>query len=138
MWRTVGFLMSFAVVMEGMCLIAYIVILAGGKQKREQGWSILSFLIVLAAVVQCASMSLVVRVESSFGGLSVCLLISMQAYLFDNDQRFFPGFQLDTSWILCTTSWSFMIICAVCISVAALVLPSEGGYELIPDFPDTA
>lgn len=119
MWRTVGFLMSFAVVLEGMCLVAYFVILAGGKQLRETGWSILSLLIVIAAIVQCASMSLV-------------------AYLFDYDERFYPGFQLDTSWILCTVSWGFMIVCAVCITVAALVLPSEGGYELIPDMRDEA
>jgi len=69
MWRTVGFLMSFAVVLEGMCLVAYFVILAGGKQLRETGWSILSLLIVIAAIVQCASMSLVVSQECSSRGV---------------------------------------------------------------------
>jgi hypothetical protein len=69
MWRTVGFLMSFAVVLEGMCLVAYFVILAGGKQLRETGWSILSLLIVIAAIVQCASMSLVVSQECSSKGV---------------------------------------------------------------------
>lgn len=60
MWRTVGFLMSFAVVLEGMTLIAYLVILAGGKQKRESGWKILSTLLLLAGLVQCAGMALIV------------------------------------------------------------------------------
>jgi hypothetical protein len=60
MWRSVGFLMSFAVVLEGMTLIAYLVVLAGGKQKRETGWRILTLFLVLIALVQCASMGLVV------------------------------------------------------------------------------
>jgi len=60
MWRSVGFLMSFAVVMEGMTLIAYIVILAGGKQKREQGWKILSGLHFLVGALQLGSMAIVV------------------------------------------------------------------------------
>lgn len=41
--------------------------------------------------------------------------------------------KLDTSWILCTISWSVMILLACGISSAALLLPAEGGYELIPD-----
>lgn len=63
MWRTVGFLMSFAVVIEGMTLIAYLVILVGGKQKRESGWKILSTLLLLAGLVQCAGMALIVSFE---------------------------------------------------------------------------
>ena len=60
MWRSIGFLMSFAVLLEGMILVAYTTVLVGGRQKRETGWKILSFLLVLAGVVQCASMALVV------------------------------------------------------------------------------
>src|ERR1700744_4739881 len=40
MWKSVGFLMSFAVVLEGMTLAAFAVLLVGGKQKREQGWGV--------------------------------------------------------------------------------------------------
>jgi hypothetical protein len=56
-----------------------------------------------------------------------------QAYLYDNDPRFFVGWFLDKSWIMCTASWSMQAFCAIAIAVAALTLPSEGGYELIPD-----
>jgi hypothetical protein len=59
MWRSVGFLMSFAILLEGMILVAYTTILMGGRQKREMGWKVLSFLLVLAGVVQCSSMALV-------------------------------------------------------------------------------
>lgn len=52
--------MSFAVVMEGMTLIAFLVVIVGGKQKRESGWKILTGLLVLAALIQCTAMALVV------------------------------------------------------------------------------
>jgi len=55
-----------------------------------------------------------------------------QAYLFDNDDRFFVGWQLDKSWILCTVSWSVAILSAIFISASAFVLSPEDGYELIP------
>lgn len=114
MWRSVGFLMSFSVVMEGMTLIAFMVMIAGGKQKRESGWKILTGFLILVGLIQCASMALI-------------------AFLYDNDDRFYPGWRLDTSWVLCTISWSVMILLAGGIASAALLLPAEGGYELIPD-----
>ncbi|EEQ91468.2 uncharacterized protein BDCG_06588 [Blastomyces dermatitidis ER-3] len=118
MWRSVGFLMSFAVVLEGMTLITYIIILAGGKQMRESGWRILSMLLLLVALVQCASMGLV-------------------SYLNDNDDHFYLGFRLDDSFIMCTVSWCLALLAAATIIFAARVLPSEGGYELIAEQPDS-
>jgi hypothetical protein len=55
-----------------------------------------------------------------------------QAYLYDNDDRFFPGWRLDMSWVLCTVSWSVMLLLGGEIIATALLLPTEGGYELIP------
>ncbi len=55
-----------------------------------------------------------------------------QAYLYDHDGRFFVGWRLDTSWILCTVSWSLQAITIIGIVMAAYLLPEEGGYELIP------
>lgn len=52
--------MSFAAVVEMATFVAYIVVILGGKQKRETGWKILSFLLMLMGVVQCASMAIVV------------------------------------------------------------------------------
>lgn len=60
MWRSIGFLMSFAVVIEGMTLITFVVMLAGGKQKRESGWKIISGFLVLVGLVQCTAMALIV------------------------------------------------------------------------------
>lgn len=34
---------------------------------------------------------------------------------------------------MCTASWSLQVFVALSITLAALYLPTEGGYELIPD-----
>ena len=57
--------MSFAVVLEGMTLIAFMIMLLGGKQQRESGWKILSGLLVLVGLIQCTGMSLMVRLFRS-------------------------------------------------------------------------
>lgn len=62
MWRTVGFLMSFSVVLQGMTLVAYVAMLAGGRQKRETGWKVLACFLLLTGLVQCASMAIIVSV----------------------------------------------------------------------------
>lgn len=52
--------MSFSVVLEGMTIAAFVVLLAGGKQKREQGWGFMATMAALAALVQAVAGSLVV------------------------------------------------------------------------------
>jgi formate hydrogenlyase subunit 3/multisubunit Na+/H+ antiporter MnhD subunit len=52
--------MSFAVVMEGMTLISFLVVIAGGKQKREKGWRILSALLVFVGIIQGVGMVIIV------------------------------------------------------------------------------
>ncbi|KAL3477725.1 hypothetical protein BJX99DRAFT_257097 [Aspergillus californicus] len=114
MWRSVAFMMSFAVVLQGMSVVAYLIVLSGGKSLRESGWKILSLLILLSAVVQAGCTSIV-------------------TYLWDNEERFLVGWHLDESWIYCTVSWCVSVFCAAVLILAAYGLPSEGGYELIPD-----
>jgi hypothetical protein len=60
MWRTVGFLISFAVVTELCTLVSFIVIVGGGVQRRAAGWQVASGVLVFAAIVQCAGMAIVV------------------------------------------------------------------------------
>jgi hypothetical protein len=52
--------MSFAIMVEAMTIIAFVTIIVGGKQKRETGWKLLSFLLLLVSIIQCAGMTLVV------------------------------------------------------------------------------
>lgn len=111
MWRSIGFLMSFAIVLEGMVILAFITILTGGAMKRRHGWKVVSFLLLLGALVQCAAMALV-------------------AFLYDNDIRF-ANWNLDVSWILTTISWSLIFLIATTLVGTAYYLPPEGDYELI-------
>lgn len=113
MWRSVGFLMSLAAVLELVTLVAYVVVILGGKQKRETGWRVLALMLVLVGLVQCASMSIV-------------------AYLFDNDDQFFEGWKLDKAWIMCTVSWCVAVLSAAFLALSAFAFGPEDGYELIP------
>lgn len=56
--------MSFAVVLQGMSIVTYMIILGGGKRLRESGWRVLSILIICSAIIQAASMSIVVSQPS--------------------------------------------------------------------------
>ncbi|KAF2674186.1 hypothetical protein BT63DRAFT_449177 [Microthyrium microscopicum] len=112
MWRTVGFLMSFSVIIELATFIAYAVVIIGGVQHRSYGWKVVCSLLGSASLVQAAGMAII-------------------AYVFDHDERFFPGWKLDVSWALCTASWSVLALTGIGIGAATYALPDEGGYELI-------
>jgi len=106
--------MSFAAVLELATLIAYLVIIIGGRQKRENGWKILVILLAVIGAAQCFAMSTV-------------------SYLYDYDDQFsIPGWRLDWGYTWCTFSWAVSILLAAGIALSAYLLPSEGGYELIP------
>ena len=46
-------------------MIAYAVVLLGGKQKRDQGWRIVCGLLVVGVAAQVAGMGIVVSVAAS-------------------------------------------------------------------------
>lgn len=60
MWRTTGFLMSFATVAELATLVGFVVTIGGGSVKREYGWKVLCGLLAVVSVAQFAAMGLVV------------------------------------------------------------------------------
>ncbi|QIW94818.1 hypothetical protein AMS68_000336 [Peltaster fructicola] len=112
MWRSTGFFMNLALVLELACVVAYITVLYGGRGAREVGWKIVVPLLSLIAAGQLIAMALV-------------------AYLFDHDERFFIGMELDKSWALCTVSWTVLLLNAAGVLSAAYVLPYEDDYEPI-------
>lgn len=61
MWRTVGFLISFGVVIELCTLVSFVVIVSGGVQRRVQGWGVVVGVLLFSAFIQCAGMAIVVR-----------------------------------------------------------------------------
>jgi len=60
-----GFLMSFAVVIELCTLVSLAVIISGGVQRRSIGWKVVCPLLVFGAAIQCVPMVLVVSRDSS-------------------------------------------------------------------------
>lgn len=72
MWRTVGFLISFGVVVELCTLVSFVVIIAGGVQRRVAGWQVAVGVLMFSAVVQCAGMAIVVC--PGFSAATVCLV----------------------------------------------------------------
>lgn len=116
MWRTTGFLMSFATVAELATLVCFVVAIGGGSVKREYGWKVLCGLLSVVSVVQFAAMGLI-------------------SFLYDNDEYFsVPGWRLDTSWILCTVSASVAAILVGALASCAYFLPPEDdGYNFLDD-----
>ena len=60
MWRTAAFLMNFVVVVELATIAGFVVIGSGGKVKRQDGWKVLGSMLVVVAVIQFATMGVVV------------------------------------------------------------------------------
>ncbi|KAH9892234.1 hypothetical protein F4778DRAFT_311128 [Xylariomycetidae sp. FL2044] len=114
-WRTSGFLLSFATIVELATLITFLVVMAGGKYKREMGWKLIGGFLMADAVVEFASMGLV-------------------AYLFDHDSQFdVPGWELDWSFVLCAVSASVSVVMAAGLAASAWLLPPEDDYEYLED-----
>ncbi|KAK8115116.1 uncharacterized protein PG998_000331 [Apiospora kogelbergensis] len=115
MWRSSGFLMSFATVVELATAISFLVVMLGGKYKREEGWFVIAGLLIADAVIEFAGMGIV-------------------AYMFNTDAQFnVPGWRLGYSWILCTVSASVSVLLAIAFSLSAYFLPPEDDYEYVGD-----
>ena len=82
LWRTTGFLMSFATVAELATIVGFMIIMGGGKLKREGGWKILGSLLALVAGIQFAAIAIVVRL-SLFSPFSIVAQIQMLTPLGD-------------------------------------------------------
>ncbi|KAI5861254.1 hypothetical protein GGS23DRAFT_577771 [Durotheca rogersii] len=117
LWRSSGFLISLATIVELATLVAFFVVRAGGKVKRETGWRIIAGFLLADAVVEFASIGIV-------------------AYLFDHDSQFaIPGWHLDWSWVLCTVSATVSVLLAGGLASSAWLLPPEDDYEYLEDPP---
>ncbi|KAI5462635.1 hypothetical protein BGZ63DRAFT_384377 [Mariannaea sp. PMI_226] len=115
MWRTVGFMASFSTILCLAGLVSFAVIIGGGKYKRETGWPFVGALLTLVSIAEFATISIV-------------------AYLFENDDQFtIPGWNLDVSFYLGTTSAIISILTAAGIVLSAYLLPPEDGYDFLQE-----
>jgi hypothetical protein len=106
--------MNLAAVLELVTVVAFGIVLLGGREKRRTGWPVVLGLVGGTAVVQGVAMSIVAYVKDHHGIYQV------------------PGWRLDTSWILCTISWIVMGLAGVFFALSAVMFRTEDGYEVIP------
>lgn len=81
--------MSFAVVLEGMTFVSFVVMLSSGVQKRMNGWKILATFLVLVGSIQCIAMALIV-------GRLFCLIFLVRI---DHFRRTFTMWIIDSSLV---------------------------------------
>lgn len=95
-------------------MVAFVVILAGGKQKRVLGWKLLTSLIIICAVAQSVAVGIV-------------------AWMSDNEQRFIEDWFVGKSWVLAMVAAGLQLLVVVGIVASRFLMEEEGGYELILD-----
>lgn len=64
MWRTTGFLAMFSLVLCLSGFVTFVLMLSGGKYRREKGWPIISGLLMVISIVEFAMISIVVSYNS--------------------------------------------------------------------------
>ncbi|QPG97271.1 hypothetical protein C2857_006063 [Epichloe festucae Fl1] len=114
-WRTVGFLASFSAILCLATLVCFLVVIKGGKYRRETGWTLVSGMLTMVSLVEF-------------------VVISAVAYLFDHDDQFtIPGWRLDVSWSISLASAIISLASAVGLTVSAYLVPPEEGYDYLED-----
>lgn len=72
LWRSIGFLMNTAVLGELVLIVVFVVLLAGGRGKREKGWKLAAGLVMLVGeyptIPQSQGMDIFGRVLTSIVG----------------------------------------------------------------------
>lgn len=81
MWRTTGFLMSLAIVAELATVVSFLIIMAGGKMKRERGWKLLGVMLGVVAGIEFCAMGIVVGLRSGLGRWGLNCLANMVVVL---------------------------------------------------------
>jgi len=115
MWRSVGFLAWFTALLCLAGLVSFLVVMKGGKYKRETGWPFITSMLAIVSATEF-------------------VVVAIVAYLYDNDDQFtVPGWNLDVSWILSTVSASVCALAGAGLAASAYLLPPEEGYDFLED-----
>ncbi|PHH67450.1 hypothetical protein CDD81_63 [Ophiocordyceps australis] len=120
LWRTIGFMAALTAILSFATIICFIIVMYGGKLKRETGWPFVTGMLGLVSVVELA-------------------IISMVAFILNHDKELFAeaDWTLGSSWCLATIGASLTFLAAVGMGASAYLLPPEGGYEFLDDARET-
>ncbi|KAG5979706.1 hypothetical protein E4U55_004845 [Claviceps digitariae] len=114
-WRTVGFLASLSAILCLATLVCFLVVMKGGKYRRETGWPLVSGMLTVVAIFEF-------------------VIISAVAYLFDHDDQFtIPDWSLDVSWTTSLASAVISLAGAAGLAVSAYLMAPEEGYDFLDD-----
>ena len=97
-------------------VLVFTICVAGGKQKRQEGWKLLCGLLALAALAKLV-------------GVVVIAEMGM------HEERFRDGWYVGRSWALAVAATAVEGVIALGLWGSRYFLEEEGGYELIPDVP---
>ena len=95
-------------------LIVFTICLAGGKQKRVQGWKLLCGIVGLSAVAKIAAVSFVGHMGS-------------------HEERFQDGWMVGRSWALAVAASAVEVGICVGLWGSRYFLEEEGGCKLSPE-----
>ncbi|KAG6016251.1 hypothetical protein E4U41_004480 [Claviceps citrina] len=119
-WRTAGFLASLSAILCLATLVCFLVVVRGGKYRRETGWPLVSGMLAVVAAVEL-------------------VVVSAVAYLFDHEDQFaIPGWSLGRSWSAGLAGAVLSLAGAVGLAVSAYLLAPEEGYDFLEDPLDDA
>ncbi|QUC20410.1 uncharacterized protein UV8b_04651 [Ustilaginoidea virens] len=115
MWKTVGFLASLSAILCLASLVSFLVIIKGGKYKRETGWPFVTGMLTLVSLVEF-------------------FIVGTVSYLSRHDDQFaIPGFNLDVGWQISLASAVICLLGAAGLAASAYLLPPEDGYSFLED-----
>ncbi|ORY73863.1 hypothetical protein BCR35DRAFT_306977 [Leucosporidium creatinivorum] len=114
-WVTAGYAQQLAIVFAAAAILAALVVLLGGRLKRESGWRIIAGLLSVHAACLIVSTSLIV-------------------HEFRTDDRFYFGSTLDRGYIESTVAWALdVVIVGALVLVGVVGFTREDDYERIPE-----
>ncbi|GAA96406.1 uncharacterized protein L969DRAFT_89119 [Mixia osmundae IAM 14324] len=115
LWLTAGYVTSLSIVFGLGAILSIILVMFGGRKRRQEGWKVCSVMISLHAAFQILATAII-------------------AQLYNGDDRFWYGTKLGSSFVLTTISWSLDIVLVVAILAGGYIASSEeDGYQAIPN-----
>ncbi|KAI8967812.1 hypothetical protein BDF20DRAFT_215499 [Mycotypha africana] len=110
LWRAAGASMILSAILGGLALFALLATMCSNRRKRSKAWAPISFLLVLYALPQIFSMS-------------------VMAYLYNSSSTFYIGTKYNVSFVLCIISWIVSILLSVILSLVAVLGPPDYSYQ---------
>ncbi|SAM02351.1 hypothetical protein [Absidia glauca] len=112
LWRGAAAAVVLSAILGAFVILALLGTMCSGRRKRARAWVTIAGLLLLYAIPQVFSMSII-------------------AYLFNSSSSFYMGTRYNVSFILCIISWCLSIFLAVVLSLVAFIGPPEYAYNPI-------